>query len=498
MKISLLTVVIALAYRAFGTNDWTKACLGGSCSFDIEASPASMSGTIQISGSSSSISDITPAAGWQILDCSGSTNNQTVRLVCTDESLGCGHIFQNGAQDTIVRLPQGCGVGPFVRVANHSISDDQSIPTKVTSRVMKRDGTTPQVHALQIDDDFSQASGQHGNVSFEVHAQGDFRVANGPKQSKRQNGSGSTFEVVFIQPESVTPFDLNLTCPAADGTTQTQFMFGSVSLDRAQFNTTIDITSTGTMSPPNIETLSFSAPSDALIILQSNFEAGLQGSTDIGFDLGSETFPSFSIAGVLEISPVFSVSGSASVNAQLLTNFIPETAFDISITDLQFTYPSNEPPASVNIPAPGLSFDVLALPTAGSFAEFNIGALFEFVVGVSAFSQSVGLEFSYSFSSNMILDSTPTSEDDEQVCIEINDVSQLNLGNSNAFFDAFSSGNTETIFSGAGSLFSNCTTLALGPAPDVTHATRSTLQSRDGVSCPPVAALPETSISITS
>ncbi len=120
---SVFLAVIVLSCRAFGKNDWTKACVSGTCSYDLEESPTSMGGAIEIvvisfspseidiltrsqSGSPSAISDITTAAGWQILNCTDSTNNQTIRLVCTDESMGCTHIFQEGAVDTIVRLPQ--------------------------------------------------------------------------------------------------------------------------------------------------------------------------------------------------------------------------------------------------------------------------------------------------------------------------------------------------------------------------------------------------------
>ncbi len=39
------------------------------------------------------------------MNCTDSTNNQTILLACTDESMGCGHLFQESAQDTVVRLP---------------------------------------------------------------------------------------------------------------------------------------------------------------------------------------------------------------------------------------------------------------------------------------------------------------------------------------------------------------------------------------------------------
>lgn len=67
-------------------------------------------------GSTTGISDITSSAGWIILSCNSSaasltTSNQTqvdVRLVCSSEdtsATGCDHLFANGAEGTLVRMP---------------------------------------------------------------------------------------------------------------------------------------------------------------------------------------------------------------------------------------------------------------------------------------------------------------------------------------------------------------------------------------------------------
>ena len=44
----LLLVVHALALAILGKNDWSKACLDGTCSYDIEQGPTSMGGAIEI------------------------------------------------------------------------------------------------------------------------------------------------------------------------------------------------------------------------------------------------------------------------------------------------------------------------------------------------------------------------------------------------------------------------------------------------------------------
>lgn len=68
-------------------------------------------------GSQYSVSDITGAAGWEIINCTTSTTDQDIRLVCTgedDESVGCDHLYQAGAEGTIVRLPEDVSSKSFV------------------------------------------------------------------------------------------------------------------------------------------------------------------------------------------------------------------------------------------------------------------------------------------------------------------------------------------------------------------------------------------------
>ena len=62
-------------------------------------------------GPVSSISDLTPSAGWTILDCNSSATAQDIRLVCHDPSKGCDHLYLNGANNTVVKLPDGVRIG---------------------------------------------------------------------------------------------------------------------------------------------------------------------------------------------------------------------------------------------------------------------------------------------------------------------------------------------------------------------------------------------------
>lgn len=54
-----------------------------------------------------SLSDITAAAGWDIIECDPySVGPQDIRLVCVDRSKGCDQLFEGGEENTIIRLPE--------------------------------------------------------------------------------------------------------------------------------------------------------------------------------------------------------------------------------------------------------------------------------------------------------------------------------------------------------------------------------------------------------
>ena len=129
-KSSVMLYLVALALTVGGrqqvlaANDWLVPCVHGYCSWDLPAN-SSASGTLRIVryhyhiptheltitptrtqwGPTTAISDITPASGWQITRCDPAATAQDVQLVCADDNADCDHLFQGGATDTIVRLP---------------------------------------------------------------------------------------------------------------------------------------------------------------------------------------------------------------------------------------------------------------------------------------------------------------------------------------------------------------------------------------------------------
>ncbi|KAG6820027.1 hypothetical protein H0H93_006365 [Arthromyces matolae] len=138
-------------------NDWSKPCLSGICSYDIPESATTSSGSLKVWGSAGAISDITTAAGWEIIGCSPDELAQDIRLVCNTDSegSGCSHLYDaSGPQGKIVRLPESCGKNAFARVARAWIPEDQSIPASTAANLHRRDGSQPQVKALSLDTNF--------------------------------------------------------------------------------------------------------------------------------------------------------------------------------------------------------------------------------------------------------------------------------------------------------------------------------------------------------
>ncbi|KDQ25430.1 hypothetical protein PLEOSDRAFT_1046128, partial [Pleurotus ostreatus PC15] len=99
-------------------------------------------------GAPLAITDITPAAGWVVLDCDANAASQEIRLV---------HLFEgDGPVHKYVRLPESCGSEPFARIADYRVHENQSIPEHAASKISRRDGVAPQVFSVSIDDDFAR------------------------------------------------------------------------------------------------------------------------------------------------------------------------------------------------------------------------------------------------------------------------------------------------------------------------------------------------------
>ena len=129
MTLPKLLVAALFPVAALAANNWTEACHTGECQWDLQSTHGS--GTMLLvnfvlfawslqswltphlqAGSNSSISDLTPAGGWTIIDCNATSADQEIRLVCSDTTK-CDHLHLNGAENTVVRLPDDVSVFPL-------------------------------------------------------------------------------------------------------------------------------------------------------------------------------------------------------------------------------------------------------------------------------------------------------------------------------------------------------------------------------------------------
>ncbi|KAL0955768.1 hypothetical protein HGRIS_001983 [Hohenbuehelia grisea] len=167
-----LGIIAASLVAAEKANDWSEACFHGECAYDLAGTEAAGYGSVKLSGSPKSITDITTAAGWVVLDCDPHAMAQEIRLVCkSEETEGCGHLFEHGAVNKVVRLPEACGSGPFARISNVRPANDQSIPAHAEAKIARRDNLAPQVYLLNVDTNWAAIDyAKMGDVNFALVA----------------------------------------------------------------------------------------------------------------------------------------------------------------------------------------------------------------------------------------------------------------------------------------------------------------------------------------
>ncbi|KAG9219670.1 hypothetical protein CCMSSC00406_0006008 [Pleurotus cornucopiae] len=130
--VAFLAFIIAVV-SSQPSNNWNQPCFDGEGAYDLQDGGDSGYGSIKIFGSPKSVSDITAAAGWVVLDCDKNSLEQEIRLVCRgDSEASCNHLLEHGdPANKLIRLPEDCGAGPFARVASFGPAEDQSLPAHV-------------------------------------------------------------------------------------------------------------------------------------------------------------------------------------------------------------------------------------------------------------------------------------------------------------------------------------------------------------------------------
>ncbi|KAJ7770745.1 hypothetical protein B0H16DRAFT_219894 [Mycena metata] len=341
------TFLLFVASRA--ANDWSTPCFDGQCSYDIPTS-SEVSGTLRVWGAADALSDITPAAGWTILDCEKGTMAQDVRLVCHDSS-GCPHLTQNtGSVGKLVRLPESCGQSAFARVTKDWVHQNQTLPPALASQLRRRDGELPQVRGLSIDADFNSADlSQAGPVNFAIHGltasvpespapRRRSRFAPAPREvtdrsvisvlqqafqefnSFNQSVMQKLQEVNFKQ--TFPLFDEKISCPAV-GKIPAFEASVSGSVDACIVaNVSLAVTAIGTLLPANFTKFGVVVGVDADLEGTLKLSSSAAATLDSGkLTLLTVGIPGLDFPGILTLGPSFQVdaevSGTVDVNLDL-------------------------------------------------------------------------------------------------------------------------------------------------------------------------------------
>ncbi|KAJ6546623.1 hypothetical protein B0H10DRAFT_2131051 [Mycena sp. CBHHK59/15] len=361
MRSSILVIVPFLtAIKA--ANDWTKPCIYGSCSYDLPASSnSSSSGTMTIWGSDSAITDITTAADWQILDCDPNALAQNIRLVCMkdDPSSKCSNLYQSiGAVGKVVRLPENCGGSAFARIAKAWVPDDQSIPASVARRLVRRDGTQPQVKALALDTNFDAADPkQGGGVNIAIQganvpgAAGSIQIPPSRRNTRlSQRGLGSFVKgaISSITSNSINldksitlpPLNLNKNINLLNQKINCGPVTASVNMNldaKAKALATIGVAATGTLIPPKLTDFGVVAGLNANLDGTFTMHADASGSLDSGkIQLINLGIPGLNFPGILTVGPSFTVTGQVTGNVDLNLDMTVGVNFDVKNATLKF------------------------------------------------------------------------------------------------------------------------------------------------------------------
>ncbi|KAI5116444.1 hypothetical protein M0805_008631 [Coniferiporia weirii] len=516
---NILLALLPLA--ALAANDWSKPCLYGECAYDIPASENSMAASLLISGSPYSISDITTAAGWEILNCSSNVSTQDIRLVCSGDDASCVHIFQNGAEHTIVRLPEECGKGPFARVSRAWVSEDQDIPEYTSSRIVRRDGTTPVVHAISLDTDFGKAtSSRNGNVSLVVYgsnmrdAIGNASItAPSSRLRSRDTGCGDLDSVItsafnsFESVSSSTTFQRNQTSDSIPFQLNQPFNVFNQTLvcsDDVQAKLSVDVIANvqgqldlgvvaeGTIIPPQINSFGVFASLSADLDGTLNFVTDLAGELDSGqiplFTIG---LPGLSIPDIVNIGPLFALNAEATASLDIDMELSVNLAYSVDNLSLffppSFSQSSSASATPKDIP---LALSVTPGVTSNATLEAHLIPALEFGIeafGVTAtvfldFDTAAILDLGLDASTTGSVDSGGTTSTSDQVdgCVTVQGGISIDVGAEGEipFFSLFGDSFSLTLFSKNFDFFQQCFPTSASAvstsAPSPTDATVAT------------------------
>ncbi|KAK7457178.1 hypothetical protein VKT23_010477 [Stygiomarasmius scandens] len=482
MSLSTVALLSLLSSAAYGlANDWTQPCFGGECSYSTDF------GSIKIWGSPDAITDITTAAGWEILNCDPNALTQDIRLVCTNPD-GCGHFYQ--ASGPVGKL---CGGSAFARICRNWVHEDQTLPANLARSLRRRDGTTPDVQGLTLDTDFGAVDpAQNGNVSIAVQgsnvpgAVGDAEITPAPARRsrlKKRSFLGDIFKKFTSFDADVTkdltPLDVNQTftifednisCPANGNIPAFDAGIKADVVAQAQAVVTLGIAATGSIIPPNLDEFGVFAGLNADLKGTLELVGSASGTADSGkitlFQVG---IPGLDFPGILTLGPSFKIQGQATANLDIDADLSIDLAYHVADAKLFFP-PSDDASSSGNFNPLDSPLKLSVSPSVNSSATVAAHLIPTVDLGISALGgiaqATVFLDLDASVSTTLSLNASAvasvSTDGDKSAsagvegCVDVGAGFDVNAGADGSFFGLFDQTTQVTLFSKKFEIFKKC------------------------------------------
>ncbi|TDL21237.1 hypothetical protein BD410DRAFT_771726 [Rickenella mellea] len=518
----MILILAIFPLLASAANDWTKACFQGICSYDVAETPNSMPGSMTITGTSNAISDITGAAGWEIMDCDPNSEAQDIRLVCKSadtNAAGCDHLYQNGAENTIVRLPENCLKVPFARVDRAWIPEDQSVPASVAKRIIKRaDGSTPQVKALSLDTNFAAATGkQDSNVTLAIQGssipgqQGNATVtaAQAARRSRINERRGfldfihqaiDGFKKLdsFSQNVSTTlpPIDVNKNFPVFNASVQCGPASAKIDINanaKAHAQVTLGVVAAGTLVPPSITQFATYTGLTASMDGKLNIVADAAGTLDSGavtlFQVG---LPGLNFPGILSVGPEFKLNAQTKATLDVNVNMAVDLSYDVNKLQLFFP-PLNGEVSNGAINPRNAPLQLAVSPGVASKGTLEAHIIPTVDIGLSALGNLASATIFLNLDSNAIMTLSLNAGSNATIntngkatagagvdgCVDVSGGVSANAGAQGKFLNLFDDTTSVPIFQKNFELFKKC--FGVSTATSTTFGSNSTAKATSSV-----------------
>ncbi|TDL21224.1 hypothetical protein BD410DRAFT_308836 [Rickenella mellea] len=506
---SLFFAIITLILSpVLALNDWSQPCFDGICTYYASPDANTMAGAVTITGHPFAISDITPAAGWEIVGCNPDALAQDIRIVCQSTNTadaGCDHLFQNGAENTIVRLPENCGKNAFARVAKASVSADQSIPQSIARRLHRRatDTSAPQVHAITIDTDFGAiGDAQPGNVT--VHIYGSSVPSATGDSSTNPTGRRDVIGVVGSSLQNikrdaasngVAEWDLwnkttSTTIPVINIDSSYNLFNASVdcgdekaSIDvnahtKVFANVTLGIFASGLLVPPIITNLSAFAGVTSSLDATLTLDASATGHINTGIiTLYTAAIPALNFPGILTVGPAFKVNAKAIVDVDIALSL--DVNLNYNVDKLQMIFPPNgnssvatlspeDSPLKLSVDTnvisnghveahliPTLDLGITALSGMASATVYlDVDAMASMDLALNASASAVAQ--APGVPNTALANGTSSTQGEVNGCVDLEGGVSVNAGAQASFFSLWSAGVNYPIYAHQWTLYKNC------------------------------------------